>query len=379
MPDIMVHTAELTLPIDAYLYEQFTKQHKYPSISINSNRQYRPDSSLSSQGLTVRFETAKINGYINYFIKLLINFSKLHKSNEQIELITESEIEEVYQKLKTLINTRFKGYNEPEQDPFGDTPSTPITINSFKVTRIDYTIQIPNLPQDTINHYIDSINKGYLKNYKTASDMISKPLLPQEAAKAKHEDFYSGSAYRIYPIKKSLKYHHVVNIYDKQQERINAGADTETVDKATGILRIEVQAYEPMINDTIDEYPFDVLYGDRLDEVLTQDISKKVILGTIRDICYEMPHYSARETKRLIQESQYTQAVKDNMINIVDEANKPYAQLDKLEKDMGSRNYKAYMDRFRTIKCNPITNKTTRGKQALDSLYTVLEKQYNKQ
>ena len=106
----------------------------------------------------------------------MINFSKLHKSNEQIELITESEIEEVYQKLKTLINTRFKGYNEPEQDPFGDTQSTQITINSFKVTRIDYTIQIPNLPQDTINHYIDSINKGYLNNYKTLLEGLNRGI-----------------------------------------------------------------------------------------------------------------------------------------------------------------------------------------------------------
>lgn len=395
MPDNMVHTAELTLQIDADLYNRLTKQHKYPSISINLNRQYRPDSSLSEQGLTIRFETAKIKGNINYFIKLLVNFSKLYNPSEPIDLITESEVEEVCQKLKILVNTRFKGYNEPkfkknDADPFGGLPTTPapdtpdepdipITLDSFIVTRIDYTTQIYNLPQDIIDHYIDSVNKGYLKKYLTVSDIRTKALSQQEATKAKHEDFYSGSAYRIKRVSDSKKYHHVVNIYDKQQERINAGADTETVDKATGILRIEVQAYEPMINDTIDKSPFDVLHGDRLDEVLTQDISKKVILGTIEKICYKMPHYSAKETKAMIQKSQYKQPVKDKLMIFVDEANKPYEQLDKLEKKVSSRNYKTYISRFEAIGCNPITNKTTRGKQALDSLYTVLEKQYNKQ
>lgn len=395
MPDNMVHTAELTLQIDADLYNRLTKQHKYPSISINLNRQYRPDSSLSEQGLTIRFETAKYNDNINYFIKLLVNFSKLYNPSEPIDLITESEVEEVCQKLKILVNTRFKGYNEPkfkknDADPFGGLPTTPapdtpdepdipITLDSFIVTRIDYTTQIYNLPQDTIDHYIDSVNKGYLKKYLTVSDIRTKALSPQDAAKAKYENYYSGSAYRIKRVSDSKKYNHVINVYDKQHERINAGADPETAKKAEGILRIEIQAYEPMINDTIDEYPFDTLHGNRLDEVLTQDISKKVILGTIEKICYKMPHYSARETKAMIQKSQYKQPVKDKLMIFVDEANKPYAQLDKLEKDMGGRNYKAYINRFEAIGCNPITNKTTRGKQALDSLYTVLEKQYNKQ
>jgi hypothetical protein len=284
----MWHTAELSLQIPANLYDSMIEGlRQIEGTPVNSK--------YKDNGVTLSFFKTN-ESYISYNVIAKINFSKLLQAEEHVDLVTDADTEKILEHLNQIIDELFNHYDPEIYRLYGK-----ITLSDFTVRRIDYTTQIDNLSQEEINLYIRCVSKG---------DTSKLPKL--KSGKQQYDEN------RNYRKKYKNSFYHsnqsvTLNIYDKRQQLIEKQAPQAAIDKATGILRIEVQCKEGKVSAIARKYKT----GKSLDGYLDAKISKDMIRYYLSNVAGTQPYTTTNIIKTKIN-NRYKSKTKDRLLSLID-------------------------------------------------------------
>ena len=352
----MWHTAMLSMGLLKPEYSLLTD-------GLRHNDSGQPfDSTYSKQGVSFTYYRGMDN---SYNVSILVNFSKLIKEDEHVDLITDKETPQALASLREILQEYFQRVSRFQ--PFFT--SDGFDLSFLKVKRIDYTTQISGLSQEEIDAYINCLYKGNYSKYPQI-----KAGKKQYNEQGNYIERYDGSFYRS---NQSV----TINVYDKRKQMENRNNPTrpkyrqDSVEKATGILRIEVQCHEEKVNAICKKYGIKQELGALLEPSISQD----VIAYYLKTIAGSAPYLPSDVVLRKIEKSFYSRKTKQRMSQIIKDFGTQYTSLTKMQSSLSSDERKKFREALKKIEkldCNPIPLPKSSKVRNLPNLLPLVAKNY---
>ena len=317
----MWHTADLTMQVTKNEWNMLCKSKKF-HYNNQGKRAKLYCNYYKDQGVVV--EVCMLGrgseDYQAYLVKMTVNFSKLLKDKEHIELASDSDNEHVISHLEGIIAELFEGI-EDNESPVGYS----IELSSFQLSRLDYTLQVRGLSKEEIHLYLRALQKGDVRAFKAVKDRWR-----HEIKQPYKDSFYMEND--------SV----TINIYDKQSQVCNRHYDEAVIQAASGILRIEIQCKAPKLGSIKRRGKYKVSTRDVL-SFLSSEISEELIKKYLKKITKTKPYYPLDTIKTGINKSSYRKQKKDRLLALVQKMSKKGKRLSDVWKDL----YQEDSSRFR--------------------------------
>jgi hypothetical protein len=338
------HTFQLTLELGSkkfislrdIAYKKSKGSHR---IISDSSSDEVIDTAYKNEGITIKY----CNSTYKKKIKMIVNPSrtlggddlKLWKpNNENISRLIES--------LETIIDDYFdSGYE----------------LNDFKLSRIDFTVNINVGSRENVSAYIKVLNnigkvKGFSPKYPKNDKRINKELSFDLEGNSNGVDFTA---------------------YDKESEIRQKESNSENNKKsksihreAKGILRVEVRLTKKKAI---------LHYTDKTNtSKQIKDLSKKSEMIFIDTFKYIIPcgdYYKLKHALELVEENIAKKKHKEKMIRLLELIPKKKS-LYLAVKEMNDRKIKQVLEMFREIGVSPVTISKRHNVKYLKSLYEYL-------
>ena len=254
------------------------------------------------------------------WFKVIVNFAKLLRNAEHIELPRYDETADLIQLFEAYMETacmeqRYLNYETEE-----DLEQYQCNLINLRVQRLDCTMQLSGLSQQEIDGYIYIYQHGN----RTGFDRL-KPRGMSQYDKWGNllRGERKGSAY-------FASNEIGVNIYDKRQQMLNVNEsrslqgqqpkyDDETIERANGILRIEFQCYPNALRYRLKKFKeAGVCRLRTLENVLDSRISEDIIFSNLERLAWKQPHINLRTAEKIIEERpRMTKVVKARLLQIL--------------------------------------------------------------
>ena len=354
----MWHTADLTMQVPKKAWNMLCESKKFKRNNHGARiKLYCND--YKDQGVVAEASMlGKGNkDYQAYLVKITVNFSKLLKDKEHIELATDSDNDKVISHLENIIVELFEGVEDFEF-PF----ESSITLLDFQLSRLDYTLQAKGLSKQEICLYLRALQKGDIRDFKPVKDKWR-----HEIKQPYKDSFYmeNGSV--------------TINIYDKQAQAYNRQYDEAVIQAARGVLRVEIQCKAPKLGSIKRRGKYRVSTRD-ISSFLSAEISGELIGKYLKKIAKTKPYYPLETIKKGICESSYRKQRKERLLALVQEMSKKNKRLSDVWKDLYQGDSTTFREDIAAIEAlgfNPIPLPERHGlpanKVPLSNLIDILE------
>lgn len=337
----------------------------------------------SDNGLTFIYYEPKEGAERCYpWMKVIVNFAKLLKEAEQIALPGYDEAEKLLQLYNAYMETACMEQRQLDYTAEEDLEQYQCNTIDLRVQRLDCTMQVSGLTKQEINGYIyiysHSYRKGFDRLRPRGMSQYDKwgNLLRGER---------KGSAY-------FASNEIGVNIYDKQQQMLNVNEsrarkgkqpkyDAETIEKASGILRIEFQCYPGALRyrmNKINKFKKKGITCLRtLENVLNAQISEDIIFSYLERLAWKQPHINLRSAEKIIDNKQrMTGKVKVRLLQILRAGTIKGRRMHEVKSFIDEPKYfTADLKKIRDLGFNPILLPINGYPSNLENLYNVLKQQ----
>lgn len=384
---IIFHTAELGKYIgwnELQRIKHNCKKYRDKNGNIVPNRWIFDK--YSDNGLIFIYEDPPRTSNKKYrfpWMKVLVNFSKLLRTDEHIVLPEYFEVQDVIHLYRAYMEVACM---EQRALPFipkdEDYPERQCNTIELFVQRVDCTAQLTGLSQKTIDAYIHIYNHSNRKQFPRARPRGYKNYDLQKNYPRHNRQ---GSAYFA---SKNIG----VNIYDKHRQMENINEQLKEKGKspkysdadvaaAQGILRIEFQCYKQSLPYRLYKNKETGFTSKTLENVIDSRISEDIILSNLKKLTWswDVPHRNVRKTIQAIKDSKSKSKTKTRLIEIIN-ANKPKGMsIDKVVGCISTPD--KFEDDLRKIKnlgVHPITLPVNKAPDELRNLYCIIAEQMEK-
>ena len=326
---IAPHTLELTMEADKDTFYRWRDIAKYKdSYSDKKNKDYE----LISEGLTVWYHKTEFKTKI----KLLVNPSRVLGLDDLVRLWKPSHknIVEFLIKLDDHIDSYFDA-------EYG--------INDFKLTRIDIT-KDARLDEDKVSAYIKVMH-----NIRKVKGFSPKDW-------SHFEDYNQNYSFDLEGNSNGIEF----TAYDKAAALRNQNENKERIEKAKGVLRLEVKL---TTQKAIRNYTDEEKTADRIGELCER--SREIFLETFFRVVPFGDFYKKDKVVKIIQENVTDKHLKRKMLSLVELIHKKKS-LHLAQKELNDRNIDRIMDEFGRQNVSPVTLSKRHDVKHLKSLYTFI-------
>lgn len=390
----MIHTAMLIMELQKEQRKRLTAglpQNKSVQKLSNLKVYGQPyDPRYTAKGVTVyypRIDKSKPDGsgYVTYLAMIHVNMTKLLYEDDHVSLLTTNEeVERAIKELDRILQEIFKGlyWEYDSREVFGesesDNPEDYMCRQEFEglydrnisLNRIDFTTQLYDMPQETMDTFIRCLNKGDLSKLDVTGQ--------REGYKMFH-----GSAY--------IETDSVnINIYDKQNQMLKTNEwnskhgnkpkySEDDIEAAGGILRVEIQCKSRKLLEMSRKK--DIL--KTLYRLATKEISREVITYYLELLTGTQDYYAIDTIQTKIKNSRYRPATKQKMSDIIVKMNeKPTTRLSDVKNELKKTAHKStvngYIKRIEELGCNPVPL-AKNGIRHLPNLMTLIKDQWEEE
>lgn len=320
----MIHTIELSKMISADMFNEIIN-----SLNIPYNRQiwftnrYMDKGILAiglykfkrkSDNIPQSNEIALDTHY--YMIMLTIStsamFGKDYHIAQEILCFTPDFVRAIYQKIFEIIPCLNLGKS------FAVNSEAWMELNAFKVRRIDFAFDFKYMHQI----YLQMINQGYginrktvHRNYYSANELQAEindddPNINIYEEMVDANTPYKASTNYVYYSCKSMN----INIYHKmseiENEHLTCNSETDY-----DFLRIEIQAKKNKLNYLIKKLG---LKGRELQYIATPEVEHELLHTYVKALVGNGIYVSYDEAIQIINQSEYTNGMKQKLITLID-------------------------------------------------------------
>lgn len=359
----MIHTVELN-----QLLTKLEYQHLLASLPTelrpdqNNNIKHIECKILSDRGIVLEFR--KVYGaYVGYYIYLRLNIGKLIGSN-RTEITTLSDLKD-YNCIKCLFYSYLAelltGYKCLEYEYLLD-------LDNWNVRRIDYCVQL-TAPID-VEEYIKLLQRGgkphrghYIIPYTKSS---SHKRIDNELQKTHRigSVYFKGGKYQVQTHYRKRNTYTIIpgslniNFYDKQKEMLSPlnkdKYETEDINRANNIIRIEVQCLPKKIDSIRKKYNFtDKSLKNFVVGNTALSIARNILLSVYDDIGGKGNYYHKNTLKTFIDDfktdsgrsiSRHKKRLYKCIIDLLNAPGRYKPYLWKKEIELNTKPYKTYID-----------------------------------
>lgn len=336
----MIHTAELITNINYWEFEELCSR---PNARI-----YKGDKrftcivgiyDLAIYGIKeIRGFRQQLKGGCEHWCKIVVNLARIADNGRQTTKLftaTHEEMSRLYENFGV-----FMGKVLPDK----------CNLSKWVVQRIDYTIDIKT---PHVQNYINLLQKGGKPRYTHIANR------EQKKAEMKKTHYPYGVRYES----KSL----TVNIYNKEEERKQDGANDRILEESKNILRIEIQCKKRKTKyirrkngfESNNIYPY--LY--------TRKEAQEIILYNLKEITLTGDYYTGARVEKIINNANLHKTTKEILIKCIKEINLKYKSVWKFKKANGNdKQYRAIIEKLKRMKINPVTIPRSWGIESLQNI-----------
>lgn len=322
------HTFELSLIIST---DNFCKwKNKAYENAEGNHRLYPKNGVLCDDAL--KDKGVKIEYHDNTFkkkIKFIVNPTKLLGGNDIKKLWkpNNDNISKLLRKLKECIDNYFDSQYK---------------LNDFKLTRIDFTVNINVGDRESVSSYIQVLhNIGKVKGFKPRYDKKDKKI--DHSLSFDLEGNSNGVEFTA---------------YDKEGESKQK--------EAKGILRVEVRLKK---QKSISKYTDETVTAKQIKKLAAN--SRNIFLDIFADIVPCGNYYKKIEAVKLVEDNISKQKHREKMLQLIELVPKKKS-LYLAQKEMNDRNIDKIMAMFAEINVSPVTISKRHNIKNLKNLYSYL-------
>lgn len=321
------HTFELSINLST---DNFNKwQSKAYERSERHHRVYCKndicyDEALKDNGVKIEYH----NKSYQKKIKFIVNPTKMLGGDDVKKLWkpNQDNIAKLLRKLKDYIDSYF---------------NSKYKLNDFKLTRIDFTVNI-NVGDKNVSAYIKVLrNIGKVKGFSPKYDKSNKKINPDLSFDL--EGNSNGVEFTA---------------YDKE-----AASDRK---EAKGILRVEVRLKRQKI---ISKYTNETAASKQIKSLAKN--SKDIFLAIFTHIVPHGDYYKKKEAVQLVEENIAKQKHREKMLQLIELVPKKKS-LYLAQKEMNDRNIEKIMAMFAKLNVSPVTISKRHNIKSLKNLYSYL-------
>ena len=325
------HTFEITLNLDTNNFKKLLD--KGYAKAIGSNQLYREknykniskDKALEDYGIRIEYHY----GTYKKKIKFIVNPTRMLGGNDIKKLLKPNE--DNISKLVRKLNGHIEDYFDSKYE-----------LKDFKLTRIDFTVNIDVGDKKNVSAYIKILHnigrvKGFAPKYSKNDDRIDPDLSFDLEGNSNGVEFAA---------------------YDKEGESKKK--------EAKGILRVEVRLKNPK---AIRKYTKETVTSKQIKSLAFD--SKDIFLETFTDIVPFGDYYKKKEAVKIIEENIVKRKHKEKMLRLVDLISKKKSLYLAL-KEMNDRNIDKIMKIFAELYLSPVTISKRYKMKTIQSLYCYL-------
>lgn len=321
------HTFELTLIVDTdNFYEWKDKAYKKAK---GNHRVFKMDDvhydhALKDKGITIEYH----DNTFKKKVKLIVNPTKVLGGDDVKKLWkpNNDNISKLLRKLKEYIDSYF---------------ASKYKLNDFKLTRIDFTVNI-NVGDKNVSTYIKVLrNIGKVKGFSPKYDKSNKKINP---------DF----SFDLEGNSNGVEF----TAYDKEAESKRKAAK--------GILRVEVRLKR---QKTISKYTDETVASKQIKSLSKN--SKDIFLAIFTHIVPQGDYYKKKEAVQLIEDTISQKKHREKMLRLMELIPKKKS-LYLAQKEMNERNIEKIIAMFTKINVSPVTISKRHKAKYLKNLYSFL-------
>lgn len=387
----MFHTGELGKYIGWY---------EFIRIKRNCPQSRRKDGTLSPNhwffdkyqdaGLIFNYyeptEEQKAQGHKFPWMQVIVNFAKMLKAAEHIELPNHENVKDLPTIFEALMETACLEQRELPYPFHEDAENINERVNTtaLYVQRLDCTMQVSGLLQEIINSYIRIYNHSNRKIYNR--------IHPNGRAYDKYGNYPRERKDSAYFASKSIG----VNIYDKRQQMLNRNKDLIAEGKnpkysksdllaAAGVLRVEFQCHKAALNYRLRAMKPKEERARVLENLLDVKISESIIFSNLERLAWHEPHVNLLTARKVIQASKLHKKSKESLQELlrlasvkgrqIHEVIDHLPELKELDEKKRVDVFNSKLRQIRHCGINPILLSTKEPFDSLENLQVVLRKQ----
>ena len=335
------HTFEITLNLDTNNFKKLLD--KGYAKAIGSNQLYREknykniskDKALEEYGIRIEYH----NGTYKKKIKFIVNPTKMLGGND---------IKKLWKPNKDNISKLLRKLNEHIEDYF----DSKYNLKDFKLTRIDFTVNIDVGDRKNVSAYIKILhNIGKVKGFSPKKWKNDKEIDPDRSFDL--EGNSNGVEFTAYDKEAEVKQNGKKLTQFKQEE-------------ANGILRVEVRLKN---SKAIRKYTEETATSKQIKNLALN--SEKIFMDIFTDIVPFGDYYKKNEAVKIIEENIKKRKHKVKMLRLIELIPKKKS-LYLAQKEMNDRNIDKVMEMFVNLYLSPVTISKRHNIKSLKSLYSYL-------
>ena len=321
----MIHTLYITNPINLKQFNDLYNIIKpYADDKNTDTYQKHISYNFKSDGLIIfltKYNKQFPTVILKYAIEIRLNPKRLIEKDNHILLMQEQDILSVDKEFNKII-----------KNIYSDLPE----FDRWKTGRIDYAVQIKT------KHV-----KLYIELFQRA-DKPNRHYHEQDLEENNKRGQKTGSYYQI---SKSVR----INIYDKEAQQINEGADRQTIEQAKDILRFEVQINKEKIKQMV-RTDKDILNSE-LSNFLPKELAQETLTKYFDQTIREGDFYSLNEIRKIMKKRQDIKPkMKEKLIEFIKLINQKENIWTAKDLYNNDRLFNSYVKQLREdLNINPIT------------------------
>ena len=327
---VSVHTFELAKEVKGDIFKMWRDKVKNKK-KFNSDR--NTDYFFTEKGITIQYEKSKFKKYI----KIRVNPSRILGGDDIPKLwkITEKNVCRMLRSLETFIDEYFESKYE---------------INSFTLTRIDFTTNIKFNDKELVGDYITVLRSiGKVKGFSPKFEKTS-------------EEFKRKTSYDLSGNSNGVEF----TAYDKESEVKDREPEFKREEmrrKAKGILRVEVRL---ITQKAIHKYTEQDSTINRLVDLIEKhnDIFANIILKVVP---FGDFHKKSNAVK-MIEENVSKGTIRRKMLQLLELIPKKKSLL-LAQRELNYRKIDKVMDEFIKLELSPVTISKRQDIKHLRNLY----------
>ncbi len=325
------HTFELTLIVNTdKFYEWKDKAYKkskgnHRAFEING---VHYDHALKDKGIKIEYHDNTFKKKINF----IVNPTKILGGNDIKKLWkpNNDNISKLLRKLKEYIDIYF---------------DSKYKLNDFKLTRIDFTVNINVGDKKNVSAYIKVLqNIGKVKWFKPKYDKNGK----------KNKNIDDDLSFDLEGNSNGVEF----TAYDKEGQSKQK--------EAKGILRVEVRLKK---QKSISKYTDETVTAKQIKKLAAN--SRNIFLDYFADIIPCGNYYKKKEAVKLIEDNISKQKHSEKMLQLIELVPKKKS-LYLAQQEMNDRNIDKVMEMFAEINVSPVTISKRHNINFLKNLYSYL-------
>jgi hypothetical protein len=346
-----IHTLELTLTLETKQYSKLVKK-AYDEAKKGKHRVF-PD----QERLFVHIDTI----FADKGIKIEYHGDKYEKKIKFIPnpttLLGGNDVKKLWKPDKENVSEFIGKLDRRVEDYF----DMEYSLSSFKLTRVDFTVNIDVGDRELVSSYIKVLHrigkvKGFALKYKKNEEWIDKDRSFDLAGNS------NDIQYTAYDKEKALK----AKLKKAKKDSLEDQDLKSKIKAAKGMLRVEIRLMKPK---AIRKYTDKKATEKQIKDLAGQ--CEKIFMDTFKRVIPYGDYYKKDEAVKLIELSSFKRNQKDKMLKLIDLITAKKSLL-LAQREMDYRHVDLVMEWFAKIGVSPVTIGKRADVKYLKSLYRYL-------